>query len=183
MRTLVSILLTLTLGNMLADGATLPRKAPEFVIQTPDGKQALLTSYKGKTIVMAFMFTTCPHCQNTAKVLTAIQNEYGARGVQILGTTFDKDAATQVQQFNRTLGLNFPCGFSFPRNVLQFLQIPENDPYFVPALVFIDRNFNIRSQYIGDEKFLGNQEVNIRAEIDKMLKSAPATAARPAPKQ
>jgi hypothetical protein len=35
----------------------------------------------------------------------------------------------------------------------------------------------IRSQYIGDENFLGNQEVNIRAEIDKLLKGAGSTSA------
>ncbi len=186
MRTLVSFLAALTLATSLAAGATLPRKAPEFVIQSPDGKQTLLTSYKGKTIVMAFMFTTCPHCQNTAKVLSVVQTEYAAKGVQILGTTFDKDAPLQVLQFNKMLGLNFPCGFSTPRNVLQFLQIPENDPYFVPGLVFIDKNFNIRSQYIGDEKFLDKQEVNIRTEIDKMLKggtAAPAAVKKSAPKQ
>ena len=166
-------------------GATLPRKAPEFVIQSPDGTQTLLTSYKGKTVVMAFMFTTCPHCQNTAKVLSTVQNEYAKRNVQVLGVTFDREAAKQVDAFNKMLGLNFPCGFSTPHNVLQFLGLAENDPYFVPGLVFIDKGGMIRSQYIGDEKFLSSQEVNIRAEIDKLLKggAAPAAGTKSAPKQ
>ena len=37
-------------------------------------------------------------------------------------------------------------------------------------LVFIDKTGNVRSQYIGDEKFLGDQEKNIRNEIDWLLK-------------
>jgi peroxiredoxin len=169
------LLLTQILLAASAFGARVPRRAEEFVFQSPDGKQTLLTSYKGKTIVLAFMFTTCPHCQHTAQqVLTKVQTEYKGKDVQVLGAVFDAGAPLRVQQFNTQLGLNFPCGFSTQENVLKFLQLPADDPFFVPILVFIDRNFNIRSQYIGDEKFLANQEVNIRAEIDKMLKPAAA---------
>jgi peroxiredoxin len=151
-------------------GPQVPRKAAEFVIQSPDGKQQLLSSYRGKTVVLAFMYTTCPHCQKTAQVLSGVQKEYADKGVQVLGATFDSGAAFRVQQFNQMLGVNFPCGYSTPDAVLQFLQHPASEPYFVPILVFIDKTGTVRSQYIGDEKFLGNQEVNIRAELDKMLK-------------
>jgi peroxiredoxin len=155
-----------------------PRKAGEFVFQMVGGPQQLLSMYKGKTIVLALMYTTCPHCQKTAQVLAKVQTEYAAKGVQILGATFDQGAAGRVQQFNKQLGLNFPCGFSEQGPVLEFLQHPINEPYFVPILVFIDRRGTIRSQYIGDETFLAHQEVNIRAEIDKVLKmDAPAATA------
>jgi peroxiredoxin len=153
-----------------AKASAVPRKAAEFVFNNVDGPQQLLSMYKGKTIVLALMFTTCPHCQKTAQLLTQIQKEYAAKGVQILGAVFDKGAAGRVQQFNKQLGLNFPVGYSEQAQVLEFLQLPPNDPYFVPALVFIDRRGTVRSQYVGDETFLSHQEVNIRAEIDKMLK-------------
>ena len=69
-------------------------------------------------------------------------------------------------------------GYSEQGPVLEFLQHPIDEPYFVPILVFIDRRGTIRSQYIGDETFLSHQEVNIRAEIDKVLKmGAPASTA------
>jgi peroxiredoxin len=148
-----------------------PRKAREFVIQLVDGQQKLLSSYRGKTIALAFMYTTCPHCQKTAQVLNGIQTEYATKGVQVLGVTFDQGAQQRVQQFNKSLGLNFPCGYSNNgASVLEFLELPPDEPYFVPILVFIDKLGNIRSQYVGDEKFLNNQEVNIRAELDKALK-------------
>jgi peroxiredoxin len=153
-----------------ARAPAVPRKAAEFVFNNVDGPQQLLSMYKGKTIVLALMFTTCPHCQKTAQLLTQIQKEYAAKGVQILGAVFDKGAKDRVQQFNKQLGLSFPVGYSEQPQVLEFLQLPPNDPYFVPALVFIDKRGTIRSQYVGDETFLSHQEVNIRAEIDKMLK-------------
>jgi len=150
--------------------AQVPRKAAEFVFQMPpDGHQQLLSTYKGKTIVLALMYTTCPHCQATAGVLAGIQKEYAARGVQVLGAVFDSGAPRRVNEFVARTGANFPVGVSDTGPVLDFLQMPPNDPYFVPILVFIDRHGTIRSQYVGDENFLAKQEVNIRAEINKLL--------------
>ena len=62
------------------------------MIQMPTNKQLLLSSFRGKTVVMAFMFTTCPHCQKMAGILAQIQKEYADKGVQVLGVTFDPGA-------------------------------------------------------------------------------------------
>ena len=62
-----------------------PRKAPEFVFNMADGPQRLLSMYRGKNVVLALMFATCPHCQKTSQVLTQVQAEYAAKGVQVLG--------------------------------------------------------------------------------------------------
>ena len=99
----------------------------------------------------------------------------------MLGTVFDQGAASRAVSFEKSLGLNFPIGSSEQGPVLEFLKFPPTDPYFVPILVFIDKGGIVRSQYIGDESFLANQEVNIRAEIDKMLKPGPATSKTAAP--
>ena len=152
-----------------AFAAVTPRPAPDFTIQIPGGKPLSLSAYKGKTIVLAFMYTTCTHCQKTAGELSEIQKEYAGRGVQVFGVTFDVEAAKRIKDFNKVFGVTFPCGYSAEGPVLQFLQQPATEPYFVPILVFIDRNFSVRSQYIGDEKFLGNIPVTVRAELDKLL--------------
>jgi peroxiredoxin len=165
-----------------APAPQIPRKAPEFVFKMADRSQQLLSMYKGKTIVLGFFYTTCPHCQKTAQILTQIQKEYAPKGVQMLAAVFDQGAEQRVVEFHNGLGLNFPVGLSDTRTVLEYLQFPVDDPYFVPILVFIDKRGMIRSQYIGDEKFLTNQEVNIRAEIDKMLKSTTTTNSAAAPK-
>jgi thiol-disulfide isomerase/thioredoxin len=182
-KTLVLMTLAVSLvGGALAAGPALPkapvvpRKAAEFVFNMADGPQQLLSMYKGKTVVMALMFTTCPHCQKLSQLLAKIQTEYAPKGVQILGATFDPGAKDRVLQFNKQLGVNFPCGYSEQGPVLDFLQFPATEPYFVPILVFIDKRGTIRSQYIGDETFLANQEVNIRAEIEKTLKAGTATS-------
>lgn len=174
---------TLTLG-LFAAGVTpakppaTPRKSPEFVFKMTDGSQRLLSSYRGKTVVLAMMFTTCSHCQHTAQILQKVQLDYAAKGVQVLGAVFDPQAAQGAKQFQEIYAKNYPIGISDQGSVLEFLGLPPTEPYFVPILAFIDKRGTLRSQYIGDETFLNNQEVNIRAEIDKAIKAgeAPATA-------
>ena len=118
-----------------------------------------------------------------AQTLSALQTEYASKGVQMLGATFDKDAAKNVQQFNKVLGVNFPCGFSTNENVLKFLQ--QTTPPFIPIIVFIDRTGTIRAQHLltGDEaegsperKWFDSGEMGVRAEIEKLLKTGPVTA-------
>ncbi len=173
---------TLSLGLVSAGttpqkSPTTPRKSPEFVLKMLDGKQQLLSGYRGKTVVLALMFTTCPHCQNTAQILQKFEGEYAPKGVQVLGVVFDQGAAQGAAQFQRTYAKNFPIAVSDQGQVLEFLGLGQTEPYFVPILAFIDKKGTLVSQYVGDEKFLANQEYNIRAEIEKTLKSGGATAA------
>jgi thiol-disulfide isomerase/thioredoxin len=197
MRKAIGLLL---IANALAiaalAAAPVPGKANEFVIHTPEGKDMLLSSYRGKTVVLALMFTTCPHCQKVAQILSSVQKEYADRGVQVLGATFDPNAATQVKQFDQIFVKGFPCGYSSNNEVLRFLQQPATNPPFVPIFVFIDKAGIIRALHMvtGDtpengpeQKFFATPEVTIRAELDKMLKgektsSAAASAPKKSPK-
>src|SRR5579883_899578 len=74
----------------LTDVPPLPRKADEFAFQTVDGKQHLLSSYRGKVVIMEFLFTTCPHCQHEAQLLSKFQTAYGSKGLQVLGCAYNK---------------------------------------------------------------------------------------------
>lgn len=46
------------LAAAAAFAADIPRKAPEFVIQTVDGKQLLVSQYRGKVLCLVFILTT-----------------------------------------------------------------------------------------------------------------------------
>jgi len=167
-----------------------PRPAGEFVIHMTDGSQKLLSSYKGKVVLMAFMHTTCSHCQHTSGILAKVNNEYAAKGVQILGVAFDQGAERGIPMFLKITGANFPVGFSTEDQVAKFMH--ANGDYYVPMLAFIDRTGTVRTQAIsyGDpnpevDKYLGEQqETNIRGELDKLLKTPvhATTATKQAPK-
>jgi len=82
----------LTLLLPVAPAADLPRKVPDFTFNMVDGKPLKLSQYKGHPLVVAFILTSCPHCQNAVKVLGKLQTEYGPRGLQVLASAIEQDA-------------------------------------------------------------------------------------------
>ncbi len=180
--TIVATLLLASIAPLV--GAEIPRKAPEFVIYLPDGSQKLLSSYRGKVVVLEFAFTTCSHCQHSAEMLTKLQKEYGAKGFQPLAVAFNPMAKMLVPDFVRDYKVGFPVGYSTERDpVNNFLQNPPNEALHVPQLVFIDRKGMIRKQSLPRNDVEMADEKNVRKLIETLLAepagggTAPAKAA------
>jgi thiol-disulfide isomerase/thioredoxin len=173
----------LWLTGVMAFAQQVPRPAGEFAINMMGGGQTLLSQYTGKVVVLAFISTTCPHCQHTTQLLAGIQNEYGPRGVQILAAAFNDGAAQSVPEFIARFRPSFPVGFATRESVLEYEQADPGKPNYVPEILFIDRHRIIRAQYHGSDPFFKDtdQEKNVRAQLDLLLKEP--VAARKSPRQ
>ena len=101
----------------------------------------------------------------------------GPRGMQVLAASFNPDAGMLANNFNKQFVSDFPSGYAERAAVLEYLQLPD-ERFFVPILVFIDRKGMIRAQYVGDTDFLKDQDKNIRALVDSLLKEPAATTAK-----
>src|SRR5580700_1399695 len=164
------IALSLVATGMVAQAQTVPRPAGEFAISMPSGGQTLLSQYSGKVVLLAFILTTCPHCQHTTQLLSAIQTEYGPRGVQILAAAFNNDAPQLVPGFITQFKPTFPVGSATRDAALEYEQASLAKPNYVPELIFIDRHRVIRAQHNGGDDFFKEQEKNIREMLDTLLK-------------
>jgi peroxiredoxin len=162
-------------------GATVPRRSPEYAVKLTTGRQLLLSSYRGKVVVLMFVFTDCSHCQVTSQFMEGIQKEYRPRGLQTMAVAFNDMAMMLVPGFISKTGASFPVGYGARESVFSYLQLPLNSRMFVPAMVFIDRQGMIRGQYLGDDKFFEDPENNIRSTLETLLK-APAAAKQGASK-
>lgn len=153
-----------------ADGKT-PRPAPDFVIFMNDGSQIHLGQYHGKVVAVAFILTSCPHCQFTSGVLSKLQTEYGPRGLQVVASAIDTMSQLLVPDFVKKFQPSFPVGFNEREAAEAFLEHPTIYRLMMPQLVFIDRKGLIRAQYSGDDKFFDKtvQEKNIRETIEPLL--------------
>lgn len=152
--------------------------APPFTILRAEGPPIQLSQYRGKILALAFIHTTCPHCQALTSVLNPIAREYAPKGVQFLECAFNTAADQAVPQFIHQFQPPFPVGWSNDSAVRSFLQFSAMDPkmFYVPHMVFIDRKGMIRSDYPGESPFFQNPETSIRTELDKILKAeTPAT--------
>ena len=161
--------------------AEVPRQSPEFAFTLPGGQHDLLSKYKGKVVVLEFLFTTCPHCQQSATTLSKLQTEYGPKGLQVLGVAINSDP--DIAGFKRMYATTFPVGAATRDQAFVYLQQSIMSPnFYVPQVVFIDRKGVIRAQYGGTDPFLGaQQETNMRGMIERLL--AESGGGQPAPKK
>ncbi|HXM41235.1 MAG TPA: TlpA disulfide reductase family protein [Bryobacteraceae bacterium] len=186
--TLAGVCLAATMAATIANGTDVPRPSPDFAINMIGGEQIRVSQYKGKVCALAFILTTCPHCQKTVGYLSTMQNEYGARGFQVVASAIEDMAKMNVPDFIKRFQPPFPVGFSNQNDVQNYLQHPVILRLLMPQLVFIDRKGTIRAQYGGDDPFFAaDQDKHMREQIELLLKEAPAStkkhATAPAPKK
>jgi len=173
----IAILTALSVAVAVSAGAgEVPRPSPPFSIQRVGDAPLPLSKYRGKVVAVAFISTTCPHCQNLTKVLSGIYKDYEPRGVEILECAFNEDAV--LPAFIKQFDPPFPVGYGKRSDVYAYLQysVIEQKPVYVPHMVFLDRTGVIRGDYPGEDAFFQDADKNIRAELDKLLKPPAATA-------
>jgi len=153
-----------------------PRKASDIGIQTGTDKYLWLSEQSGKTVVLAFILTTCPHCQFTIGLLNKIQKDYADKGVLVMASAIEPMSSLHIPDFQKQFHVQFPVGYNEQSYVTKFLGRAENDPMFMPQLVFVDRSGVIQAQFAGDDAALGKdiQEKTLREALDKTLRGAPA---------
>jgi peroxiredoxin len=154
--------------------APVPRKAAEVTIALDFGAQLLLSSLKGKVVALEFLLTTCTHCQHCSQILQRMYQEFGTKGFQPVGAAVNDNARALVPEFIYKLGLKFPVGVTPHEMAYEFLGFNLNDltagPILFPQLVFIDRGGIVRGQYGYGVEFFQNEEINMRNEIEVLLK-------------
>ena len=158
----------------------LPRPLGEFSISSVDGPPIKLSSSHGKPLLVFFLLTTCPHCQETTRMLNRLKPVYATRGLQIVGSAID-DASPQnaVKLFLKNFQPAFPLGYSDPMATLSFCDYSTSRLPHLPILLFVDRTGNILEQHEGaDADYFGtNQEQRLRASIEALLASGLKPAA------
>lgn len=149
----------------------LPRQAPEQIIHFPGGKIASVSDFKGKVVLVAFIITSCPHCQHTIGLVNPIQTELGRRGFQAIALAVNEDAAQRIPEFNQKFKPAFPVGYCPITDLHDFLQLQPGQRPIAPLLAFLDRKGVIQFETNGADSsfFDDNEGDHLRAEVLKLL--------------
>ena len=145
-------------------------QAADFTINMVDAKPLTLSQYKGHPVVLAFILTSCPHCQNAVKVLSKLQNEYGLRGLQVLASAIEQDAQLHVRLFVKNFAPPFPVGYNTGAEPYTLIH-PTGKVPMMPLLGFIDKKGILRAQHEGEEPFFNDLEQNLRKEIEALFQT------------
>jgi thiol-disulfide isomerase/thioredoxin len=157
--------------SLLASAGETLRKAPELSFTIPGKGPQLLSQYRGKVVALSFIFTTCPHCQAASKVMTKFQQEFGARGLQVLDVAVNPNADLLVENFRKDYQVGFPVGW-IPQDQMVVFMGFSSARFVVPQLVLIDRKGMIHYQTpaLEDENWDKlMKEETIREHIDELL--------------
>ena len=160
--------------------AEIPRVSPEMTMQRFGGPPFRLSQFAGKVIALAFIHTTCKHCQDLTRLLVPIQKDYAARNVLVVECAFNEDAAMTMGPFFKVFEPNFPVGYTNDATVKKYLQWDDKRDgiLMVPHMVFINSSGMIAVDH-GENDFYGAAaDKNIRAVLDKMISKMPVTTAK-----
>lgn len=161
---------------------TARRKSPEFAIAEPSGRTTMLSGFKGKVVVMEFLFIKSQHCIRVAATLNKLNSELGARGLQAVGVVFDPpNTPSSSEQLLPSLvdylRLTYPLGYATKNQVDNYLGRTGNEILNIPQVVVIDRAGMIRatSGGKGGDPAL-EDETSLRNLIEGLLKEPAASS-------
>ncbi len=91
-------------ANLKAGVFTPARDAPDFTLSGSDGAKLQLRDYRGKVVLLAFGFTSCPDvCPTTLAVLARARKQLGRDGneVKVVYVTVDpeRDDAKRLKKY------------------------------------------------------------------------------------
>lgn len=146
------------------EAANVVGKEIELSLKDPFGTDQRLSALKGRIVVLNFWATYCIPCREEMPDLAAIQNEYAALGVQVVGASTDELAdRDKVLQFVKETKVNFPIWIG--ATTADMIRFGLGGA--LPGTVVINRDGRISKVISG----IVNQ-ADLKKQIDAMLASA-----------
>ena len=82
--------------------------APDFTLESLDGKTVRLSDFRGKGVLLNFWATWCQPCKIEMPWFAELQKQYGPQGLQIVGVAMDDASPKEIGEFAHDLGVNYP---------------------------------------------------------------------------
>ncbi|PYS75376.1 MAG: hypothetical protein DMF73_00840 [Acidobacteria bacterium] len=138
--------------------------APDVQFTKLDGSPFRLNDLRGRVELLNFWATWCVPCRNEIPSLSAMQKDLDARGLSIIGVSYD-DTADLVREFQKDIPQSYQI-------VLGGREVgPELPASPLPTTYIIDRQGRIRDKMIGERTRAAFESV-----IKPLLDEGQATA-------
>ncbi len=132
--------------------------APDFTLQSLDGKTVRLSDFRGKAVLLNFWATWCQPCKIEMPWFVELEKQYGPEGLQVLGVAMDDASPADIGKFAKDLGVNYPVLIG---------KEAVGDAYggvqFLPATFYIGRDGKVVDKVFG---------LKGRGEIEDDIKKA-----------
>jgi len=134
--------------------------APDFSLESLEGRNVRLSDLRGKAVLLNFWATWCTPCKVEMPWFVELQNEYGAQGLQIVGVAMDDSSRDDIAKFAKDMGVNYPVLLGKEAVGDAYGGVPA-----LPESFFIGRDGKIVDKIIG-LKGRGEIEDSIRKALN-----------------
>lgn len=130
----------------IAIGTELGNVAPNFLLQTVDGKEVYLTDYKGKKVLLNFWASWCGPCKIEMPDMEKFHKDMREKGIEVvaINATASEQSPDHVKQFLQENKYTFP--------VLLDIQGQANATYqimSIPTSFILDEKGIIHFKHVG----------------------------------
>jgi peroxiredoxin len=118
-------------------------EAPDFALKSAAGTNVRLSEYRSEVVAVTFWASWCGACRDSLTALEKLQTDMGARGLRVLGVSFDKQmpVAREAAQAAR---VTYPVLLDAAGDVGRLYDVGK-----LPMVVLVDRGGRIRGSYEG----------------------------------
>jgi thiol-disulfide isomerase/thioredoxin len=120
------------------------KPAPDFTLESLDGKNVTLSAYHGRAVLLNFWATWCGPCKIEMPWFVQLQKEYGPQGLEIVGVAMDDASKDEIQKFAKDMGVNYTILLGKEAVGQQYGGVDV-----LPTTFFIDRKGKIISREFG----------------------------------
>ncbi|AFM41145.1 Peroxiredoxin [Desulfosporosinus acidiphilus SJ4] len=120
--------------------------APDFELQSVDGKTIKLSSLRGKKVILNFWASWCPPCRLEMPEMEKFSTQNKSKGIEILSVNLTKAERNRddVTTFMKTDSITFPVLLDEKGDAAQLYNISS-----IPASFVIDTQGVIRQTIVG----------------------------------
>jgi len=146
-----------------AGGSGKPTDAPDFTLESLDGRKMTLSDLRGKAVLLNFWATWCPPCKVEMPWFIELQDQYRSQGLQVVGVAMDDSSKEDIAKFAKDMGVNYPVLLGKEAVGEAYGGVPA-----LPETFFIGRDGKIVDRIIG---------LKGKSDIEDAIKKALGTSA------
>lgn len=130
------------------------RRAPGFSLPDRNFKRYDLQDFRGRWVLIDFMLTTCPVCQQLSRTLEAVKAKYGS-SVVILEVVLPPETLATVGKYIEEYGVTAPVVFDQGQVTASYFNAtPEKNSVDTPHLFIVDPKGQIVRDFGHDERVI-----------------------------
>ncbi len=135
------------------------KMSSNFTLLDLDGTSHVLSSYKGKVVLIDFWASWCPPCKAEIPHLVKIYEAYKNKGLVIIGVGLDKKA--NLAKIKAELGINYTVLVDEKSEAGRLYEVRG-----IPRTLILDKKGRIAADHVG---FAEGMQKDLEQEITKLL--------------